>query len=159
MTERADLGPELSWRQATAEDLEYVVTSWLRSYKKTRDFGMLDYRVFRRIYEPVIRSALSRAIVGIASLPDLPTAVIGWIAFEPGVLHYVYTKGRFRHMGVARWMVENIKSHKLVYSHRAPIAAEKLLGPHWQFDPMARFEEWNEQSRECDAEGEGTGAA
>lgn len=89
-------------RPATSSDLNFVRASWFDSWRhggKTPDCG---YDMYRRGASFLIRLLTSRHPVVVTYLEDVPDEIIGWICYEPGVLHYVYVKQAYRRVSIGQ---------------------------------------------------------
>lgn len=116
---------ECALRDATADDMPFVLSSWLKS--AADDSGgvasAFTRRVFYAEHERLIReSVLPRSAVRVAASPDSPDVIRGWTcseATEHGtLLHYVYVRFDWRKLGVARFLVDALgpialQTHKI----------------------------------------------
>ena len=89
-------------------DLNFVLNSWLLSGRHCCPLGDLpDY--FSR-QEPALKRLLDRQ--GTQGLvvcnPDNEDQIFAWAISEGRVLHYVYTKHKWRHMGLASHLVAQL---------------------------------------------------
>lgn len=150
----------LEWRPFRPDDRHernHVLASWSQSYSETArrrwqrqpngdvddggEFHGMRLNVYYALYVPIVESLLARSTVVIATRPDLPPdTVIGWMAVEDGVLHFVHTKKIWRQKGVAKWMLEGVRDVPLTYTHQFAYPARSLIGPSWRYEPMRRFE-------------------
>jgi len=149
----------LEWRPFRPDDeseRSYVFASWIQSYGVTArrrfqrlpdgevDFGGefqgMRLNVYYEIYDPVVRALLERSTIVVATTPEEPDIILGWMALEDGVLHYVHTKKRFRRFGVAKWMLDGVRDAPIVFTHQFAYPVRSLIGPKWNYDPMGRFE-------------------
>lgn len=127
-------------RNVRDEDRNYILSSWLRSYAEAPEFRSVEKRVYYRLYEPLVKAMLSRSAVAVATLPDAPDVVLGWMAIEDDALHYVLVKPRWRKLGIAKWLVGQLEGIDLVYTHPpASVAAIHMIQPNWTYDPIRRF--------------------
>lgn len=127
------------WRQDDVTEVNYVISSWVRSYSEAPEFKGIARAVFFDIYEPVVKRLLARSTVAIAWTPDLPDTVLGYLVIEgDNVVHYVHTKRRFRRTGIARWMTKDIVSMPATFTHSPTPIAARLCGPTWKHDPTRR---------------------
>lgn len=137
MTESLDL----QWREMRDEDRNYVLSSWLRSYAEGPEFRSIARGVYFELYEPVVKRLLERSTVAIAWDPALPHTVLGYLVVEgDSVIHYVCVKRRFRRCGIGRWMTRDLAKLPATFTHAATLAASRLCGSEWTYDPMRRFE-------------------
>lgn len=116
-------------------DRNFVISSWLRSYAD-QQHGM-SRPCFFRLYEPLVVSLVDTGIVMVAGLADVPGAILGWLAAGDSAVHYVYTKPRWRRLGVAKQLLRGSDQLAIAYTHEPPAWA--TLPARWSFDPLARF--------------------
>ncbi len=96
-------------RPASSSDQAFVLDSWLRSFGQGRTWfwrgvhGDRFYSGHRKIAEDL----LSRGLVLVACLEQVPDAVLGWMCVEGDCLHYVYVKSKYRKKGVARELLRH----------------------------------------------------
>lgn len=121
------------------EDRNYVLSSWLRSYAEGPEFRGIARGTYFALYEPVVKDILARSVVAIATLPEQPDVVIGWMAIEDEALHYALVKPRWRKLGIARWLLADVLEIAATYTHVPSGAFARLIPPTWTYDPMRRF--------------------
>lgn len=92
-------------RIACGEDLNFLYSTWLNSYRCDSLIGRSTKKsIFFDEYKRVLDSILSatKTETLIACLPQDEKVILGYLVFEEGILHYVFTKQDFRRMGIAR---------------------------------------------------------
>lgn len=107
-------------------DTPFVFSSWLRSYKASRDTRVAP-QVYFHEHHKVIEAILASPSVSVtvAVSTEDPNTILGWAAMDSskGVLHYVYVKEAFRRWGVATELVGTLNinsySHTTKYGERA----------------------------------------
>lgn len=129
----------LEWRAMRPDDRHYVISSWVRSYHESSEFSRLERGVYFELYEPVVRRLVDSCTVLVAGDPEIPDAVLGYVVTQGDAVHYVLTKPAFRKMGVATWMMRELRALPATYTAAPGRVALKLLGAQWRYDPMARF--------------------
>lgn len=127
-------------RPMRESDRHYVLSSWLRSYQECPEFRGLRRAVYFAIYEPLVKAMLARSTVAVATLPGAEDIVIGWMAVEDDLLHYVLAKPRWRKLGVARWLLESMADIPVTYTHAPPLGLLAKVPGSWTYDPMRRWE-------------------
>lgn len=150
---------DLQLREMQPGDRNYILSSWLRSYAKAREFRGMTRGSYFRMYTPHVESMLARSTVAIATLPEAPSAVLGWMAIEGDYLHYVHTKPTWRsrieldtrrqpvmvdgrakietRIGVASYLLRDLIGLPVKYTHEPPWWAS--VPPTWTYVPEARF--------------------
>lgn len=127
-----------------AEDRNYVMSSWLRSYaskcRDARDYS--HHSDFCNDYANVVRGLIARSKVLVAGLADAPDVIAGWMCWEGDVLHYVVTKPNFRRLGVAKWMLADFKGMAVTYTHRTTDAQRCAIPETWNY---RRYRIWPAQ--------------
>lgn len=152
----------MTWelRAMRDDDRAYVFSSWLNSYAevgrrprlvdpKTRDlldeggeFRGMRRAVYFKLYEPAVQAMVARSDIFVATSPGLEgtDSVLGWMATEGDVVHYVCVKPRLRRLGLAKWLLAQVPIDA-TYTHApAPTLAQRLIPAGWLFDPLRRFE-------------------
>lgn len=134
---------ELELRAMRDEDRGHILAGWLNSCEKSAEFRSLRRSVYYRLYAPVVEALLARSTVAIATKPELrdTDAILGWMAIEGDMLHFVRTKSRpsWRRLGVARFLLADLLPMRVRYTHEPPPWAAALLPTTWTYDPDARF--------------------
>ena len=94
-----------SIREAEPGDISYIYKTWLASYRYYSLLGKsCRNAVFFDNYRLVIDRILGRDTtkVLVTCSTEVPSTIFCYLAFEPGVLHYIFTKGGFHGEGLAR---------------------------------------------------------
>ena len=118
-------------------DRNFVLSSWLRSYAEANEFRGMKRSSYFALYAPVVEVLLGRSTVMVATMPEASDVVLGWLAAEGELLHYVLTKPRWRKLGIARFMLADMKDLAVKYTHQAPRMAP--IPAAWTYDSDARF--------------------
>ena len=96
---------EVVIRNAVMTDRSFVLSSWLKSYRKARYFDGWDNKRYysdENGYQHRIKQILNRVETRlvVAHFEEDPDEILGWAAGEPpDGLHYVYVKQPFRNSG------------------------------------------------------------
>jgi len=120
---------EVLIRPPAAEDLPFIFSSWLKSYRDSDCAKHIPNEPYFRFHHKIVESILSRAsesgtaTIKIACLADSSENILGWLVSEGPVLHYVYIKNAFRRLGIASKLLGDYRPQ--IYSHRT--YAWKLL--------------------------------
>ncbi len=140
----------LTLRAMREGDRNFILSSWLRSYvgKGPDRADYDDARDMYADYAPVIRDLLARSTVLVACLADEPSSVVAWLAVEHDVIHYVLVKPRWRRLGVARWLLEDLSTTRACYTHTTSDARRCPIPAAWTH---RRWKIWKESGDE-DAE-------
>jgi len=119
-----------------AHDVDFIWSSWLKSYRSsphTRKWSEAAYLDYQR---PRIERLLGRSQVLVARPLDWAQGILGYLVYEPNLIHYVYVKSTYRHQGVARSLLatSGVQLSECSYSHRVPPFALYLdsAGSHYQ---------------------------
>lgn len=124
----------LKVRLAINEDIPFIFSSWLKNF---REFGLMSKNVPNTIFYPnhhkLIQRLLKRCTAYVASNPDDPSQIYGYIVGEfisgSFVLHYIYVKSIFRRAGIGRMLFNSFdhdKSYASCCSHMT-VFGEKLM--------------------------------
>lgn len=122
-------------RKAEQGDTNYIRSSWLREYGGS-EWARAVGPHYMKDHHAVIERLLKRSAVKIAGLEDIPSAICGWVCFEPTRIHFVYVKPRYRRLGLARRLLEPFaKLVDATYTHRTKLLNTLPVPAHWQFHP------------------------
>lgn len=108
-------------RDACGDDIPFIYATWLESYRYDSYFGKSHRNgVFFSDYRKVIDKLLNDSKVIVACVQDEPGAILGYMVFEPSVLHYVFVKGAFRRLGVATGLCRHafVSDAPLTFTHK-----------------------------------------
>lgn len=100
-----------SIRQSNLNDINFVYATWLRSYK---DFSPISKYIERQSFFPSYQRILDKLLsrdqikVMIACDENDSELIFGYVAFEPGIVHFIYVKEPFRKMGIAKKLCSHI---------------------------------------------------
>jgi GNAT superfamily N-acetyltransferase len=135
----------LTERAPTADDLGFVLKSWIRSYANSPWAGSMsrDRQVqsIRGTVLDLIQRGMTVRVVCLTSRHDF---LLGFIAYETPpegpVVHYVYVKSGYRESGIASALLESIaKNAKVRTSHRTPLGDYLFKGS--QYNPrLSRYQ-------------------
>lgn len=86
---------------ATPEDLNYITSTWMRSYQSSavgHALGPSAYATWRI----VIGACIEHGATFVARpLDDVADTILGWACTEGGTLHYAFVRPAFRSLGIA----------------------------------------------------------
>lgn len=120
-------------RPATNGDINFILATWMKGLKHGGNnprkepyvYGVTEgeeedrycrecrgFSLFKEIedeafknYETVIRNLLQKGNVMVACLKEDTTVVLGYSVTRPGIIDWVYVKGSWRNLGLARDLV------------------------------------------------------
>jgi hypothetical protein len=78
----------------------WILTSWIACDRATPAARKIESYRSRKSEE--IQELLSRALTGVLCSSANQDALIGFVTYEPGTLHYVYVRKPDQHVGFAR---------------------------------------------------------
>jgi GNAT superfamily N-acetyltransferase len=128
------------------DDLKFVMSSWLNSFKSSAWAGPIQNNRYWTVYQAVIEQLLARDGVGVlvACNPEKPYQIFGYIVAEQGfdlpVAHWIYVKQPLRGLGIARALMAScgiIRETRFYYTFRTSACA--VLFAHTGPWPGAKF--------------------
>ena len=141
--------PEWTIRRGRASDGPFIINAWLKSLNEhTRVF---DRKCgFWRAHKAVIASLLEEpgCKVYVAVIEEDDDKILAWAVGEVGhdlVLHYTYTKQRWRRRGLADALISRLRGDcrgmcSVVTTHEGSLwAREKRKSRAWVFSPRGIF--------------------
>lgn len=129
-------------RPSRTNDINFVYSSWLKCYRE--DSPLTKYtrrRLFFEGHQKILDGLLAspQVQVIVACDGEEQDLIYGYLAYEPGVLHFIYVKEAFRKMGIAKQLMskldlENFKISHLTYTLLDLWSAGKI---QCEYDPYA----------------------
>ena len=96
--------PPHNLRGPTADDLQFIMNSWLKSYRNSDLTNYVPNKLYYDYHGALIKNILNRSLVSIICDVEDPSHVYGYVCYELlneiFILHYVYIKFNFRNMGL-----------------------------------------------------------
>lgn len=129
---------DLQVRYMQPSELAYVKATWLKHYKEHSEFARpIRDSVYYPAHSRIVDHILKRARVAIAAHMDEPDVIMGFLVFEPALIHYAYVVSRARMLGVATEMLKAAGiSNEFSFTHRTQDAkALQAKNPHMTYDP------------------------
>jgi hypothetical protein len=80
--------------------------------------------------------------VTVACLPDNEDVILGYIVFQPNVLHYMFVKEAFRKFGIARFLYKESfgDNETITYTHKTLFVRDILSAhPLLTYNPFKLF--------------------
>lgn len=112
--------PEIEIRLGKPEDLDFILATWLRTYRHHSQFAKkISNPVFYENHQKIIERILERgAQVRVVHPVGEPDTILGYSCLENNnnipVVHFIYIKKAFRDFGLAKklvWETEGYFSH------------------------------------------------
>ena len=116
------------YRPVEAADAPWIYSSWLRTYERSvraRDAGAAYWDGHHAAVAAVLQNPDARGIVAV--VPESPGTILGWIVYEPNVLHYLHVKDGFRRAGLGRALLQGAMPVGY-YTHRTKSGEAFLTG-------------------------------
>lgn len=121
--------PKVKLRPAMKEDLNFILNSWLKSYRSSPFAAKMINKVYFSNHQEVIKSILADNLITVACNPEDEGQIFGYMVFNtlPGnvlLIHYTYIKHTYRRMGIAKFIYDAIKTDDLgvLYTHHTKYA-------------------------------------
>ena len=87
-------------------DEAFVIDSWMRSFYTNSPFTIyLPRKEFQVKHLPIINRLIGKSTIRLAVEGMSPDIIVGYIVYEPEVMHYVYVKEAFRGFGIGRRLI------------------------------------------------------
>lgn len=143
---------EFNIRPANAADIPFIYSTWVKSYRYDGDMPKTRNSVFFPCYQRVIDHILDRPNnkVSVACHIDAPETILGYMAYEPMVLHYAFTKDALRRFGIATQLFIDAfgsKDAEITCTHRTG-TANPIINRHEQitFNPFNALYKMKEET-------------
>lgn len=97
------LGTDLHLRQAIGSDLNFIFDTFRESVRQDTAIGRsCRTSVFKREFAKVIDHILEKAKVVVACMASDHNVILGYLIWEPSIIHYCFVKQAFRRLGIAK---------------------------------------------------------
>ena len=136
------MADSIVYRVMSLADRPFVTKSWLDTAAESPQWRHVPARLFFPRHRFVVETILARSPALIACSADSPETILGFVVAENDVLHYVHVKARFRHFGICRGLLEQIRLDPAActYTHFTADARRHLLtSKRASFDPYLLF--------------------
>lgn len=91
-------------------DINFIFATWLKGLRFGNDwYGLVDSKVYYRVYHRVIEAILSKPniCIKVACLKEDPQVVLGYSVSSGSRLDWVHIKKQWRSIGLAKDLVPN----------------------------------------------------
>lgn len=102
-------------RKLTPSDQNFVAASWFECYWKLHARNTpIHYDTYKVGQDKVINRVINGGQIIVAYARNVPDEIAGYVAFDKDVLHFLYVKKAYRHLGIGSGLISpNFKR----YSH------------------------------------------
>ena len=114
-------------RLATPEDIPFIYSTWLKSFKSDSKEGKsMRTTIFMKYYVKVIDHILQLpdTVINIACDKEDPFVIHGYIVCNKTTIHYIYVKEVLRRLGLSKALIasQNL-GDDVVYTHKTNMIA------------------------------------
>lgn len=120
-------------REAKGKDLSFIYSTWVNSYRYGSSLGKscrnsIFFPEYNRIVDAILEKPRTKILV--ATTPEDPDTILGYLVHDPDVIHYVFVKEVFRKMGIARSLFhQSGRASAAVITHRT-FEMDEILKKH-----------------------------
>lgn len=123
------------------EDLNFVISSWLKSYRYSTDIQRVRDSEYYDTYQTLVKSMIKRSDVYVACLREDEDVLVGYLAIERkdfDIIHYVFVKDLWRKIGVAKYLLRAAEPRSgTKFTHwTSPIESISNKYEHFIFNPF-----------------------
>ena len=141
-------------RSASKEDVPFITSSWLRSFREGGSFcKRVPNNIYYHYHHKIMEQLLPRSYVLVATNESDPNHILGWLCGEivdtVPVVHYVYVKAPMRRFGIAKHLFEaftdTVKGvtgtipQFYFHTHKTPTSNKMLDDSKWVYHPYLMF--------------------
>lgn len=130
-------GVKIGLRGIEPNDLAFIMSSWLRSFKDTSNFAKdIPTETFYPNHHKLLERIIARPTtkIMIAHLEESPEVILSYMVYETMplslVIHFMFTKHNFRRFGLAKLLFETLQVNPsqaaIEYTHKT-LKAEMYL--------------------------------
>lgn len=111
---KTEIEEEVSIREATYDDINYITNSWISSARESLDKHPICNEIFFPNHSSVITSILSKTIPMIACYKEYPDVILGYVVYELRddilIVDWINVKKAFRRMKVADCLIDHLEN-------------------------------------------------
>ncbi len=131
-------------RNMQAEDKNFILNSWLKSYRKAPAVRRMENNAYFHEQSKIIKDLLENVNVLIACSAEDSTQIYGYLVSQRidnvFVMHYLYTKLPFRNCGIGKMLIAG-RDHELgklaaVYTHHTDQANRLAYKYKFMYNPF-----------------------
>ena len=95
---------KIAIRDIEPTDSSFLFSTWKNSLYYTKPYRHIPRDIYNYSYDAVITKILNRpnVEVKVACLDANTDIILGYIAYEPKILHWIYVKEDWRRLGIAK---------------------------------------------------------
>jgi GNAT superfamily N-acetyltransferase len=145
-------------RPALPDELNLLYATWSNSFRGDSSVGKsctttIFFAEYFKVIDHILEKPTTKVIV--ACFPDTPNVVLGYMVYEPGTLHYCFTKEIYRNAGIAKSLFEHAFDHfrtqggPIYHSHQT-FTAMPIIQKYQRFlthDPFRLYEKAQPESK------------
>lgn len=119
-------------RQANKDDLPFIYSTWLRSYRYNSQFARkLTNKVYYEWHHKAIERILARGATCLVVCDESDTSVVfGYLVWELAgpysIVHFAYVKKAFRNLGLMNQLLKASNAKFNIFSHYTEFCDEYL---------------------------------
>lgn len=133
---------KLAFRPADGEDLNFIFSAWLKSFRNNSWVKSAPNPVYYRYQHELIEKALSRGDCIIAHPEGSPEHILGFVAFEERggmfIVNYLYVKQPYRKLKIATELLSKFPRVDF-YTHMNGRIHPKLVESGAIYNPFLFF--------------------
>jgi len=135
---------EISIREFNANDLNFILSKWLKNYKFSSRFAKnIKPDIYYKWHHMILDNIMARpsCTILIANPTDEPDVNLGFICYETTdtkVIHYAFVKPEFRNFGIGKRLFHHAMGDKSVgyFTHWTyPVDTLEMKLPNLTYDP------------------------
>lgn len=125
------------FRRLRETDLNFVFPTFRLGVNHGNEFyDLIDEKLFKEKFDPVIAQILDRSAVNVCCLTEDEDVVLGYCVVEEPKLHWVFVKSDWRKGGIAKALLEPFKIDSVSQLTDLGLKIMKERKSKWAFDPF-----------------------
>lgn len=104
-------------RSARPEDINFILNSWLKSYRCHEDMTRMTNDDYFKYYKQQITSLLQTASVNVLCEAEDDNFIYSWLCYDivksDLIIHYIYTRYSHRKLGCAKRLIDELTPKKI----------------------------------------------
>lgn len=124
-------------RRATDDDIPFIATGWLQSYRSARDMLGVHPAIYYETQRPIIDGLIKHCVTDVVVSDADDRQLLAFMNYiSDSIINYIYVKSLFRQMGIAHMLVSSVVKRKpAIMTMHTPYAVEYISRRDFAYAP------------------------
>lgn len=129
---------------AKDQEKNYILKTMINGYRYSYETMKLSDEYYRKIYTDIFQKVCERAEIAISYGEN--NEIKGFILYNDDILHWIYTRKKYRHKGLGKQMLLDYLVHQKIRSFKISFLTKDFLTAfenriNFLYEPFLRYEQ------------------